>query len=527
MELSGDQIRQLREALQSAFPDRPKLKQLVLEELDRNLDEIVGSGNLTDIIAELIDFAVAEGRIVELVTAANRRNPGNPELRLFMESYGLSPVEDDNPNITFDIVPPSRLRQLTRKNLLVISISASLIIGLLRFLGIFQGLELKTYDRLMSLRLLDEGRDDRLLIIQITDDDLKAQIDRGEEGKGSLKEATLNRLLEKLEKASPRLIGLDVYRDFKAPLVSRLKGLKGAGDRVIPVVGVCKVPDTNKEGKIEAGGTPPPSEIASDKVGFVDFTSDGDRVIRRYVMTMDTLSNSNCSAEQSFSLVLARMYLELEKNSDRYQYKNPFQSGEHLKFGERSFPGIQSFTGGYQDVNVGGYQVLLNYRARGAISADEELCNREQIAKCVTAEDILNNLVKEEKIRDKIVLIGFTAYREGPEDYHQTPYGRMPGVLIHANMVSQVLSTAKDGRAQISVFPQGVEYLWIFSWLKVAIAVVGGLLVLVVICIGSLSWVSLWLPLTPSVLVFISAGASILCIMYLPFKSTANARTTT
>jgi tetratricopeptide (TPR) repeat protein len=97
MELSGTQKKQLREALQSAFPDRPKLKLFVCEELERNLDEIVGSGNLTDIISELIDCAVAEGQVVELVTAANRRNPGNSKLRLFTESCGLSPFEDSKP----------------------------------------------------------------------------------------------------------------------------------------------------------------------------------------------------------------------------------------------------------------------------------------------------------------------------------------------------------------------------------------------------------------------------------------------
>jgi tetratricopeptide (TPR) repeat protein len=94
MELSGDQIRQFRKALQSAFPDRPKLKQLVLEGLNRNLDEIVGDGNLTDSVSGLINDVIAEDRVVELVTAANRRNPGNLKLRSFVESCGLLPFKD-------------------------------------------------------------------------------------------------------------------------------------------------------------------------------------------------------------------------------------------------------------------------------------------------------------------------------------------------------------------------------------------------------------------------------------------------
>jgi Effector-associated domain 1/TIR domain len=91
LELSGNQIQQLREALQRAFPSRDKLKLLVNEEFNEKLDEIVGDGPLPTIVGELIDFAEAEGRLVELVRAAIRRNPGNPKLRLFGESVGLLP----------------------------------------------------------------------------------------------------------------------------------------------------------------------------------------------------------------------------------------------------------------------------------------------------------------------------------------------------------------------------------------------------------------------------------------------------
>jgi Effector-associated domain 1/TIR domain/CHAT domain len=93
MELNGNQVKQLREALQSAFPEKSRLKQLLREEMDMNLDEVVGNGNLTDIVADLITFAEAEGRMVELVTAATRRNSGNSKLRLFAESVGLLPSE--------------------------------------------------------------------------------------------------------------------------------------------------------------------------------------------------------------------------------------------------------------------------------------------------------------------------------------------------------------------------------------------------------------------------------------------------
>jgi hypothetical protein len=91
MELRGEQFKQLREALQRAYPGRSKLRLLLREELDVRLDEVVGGGNLEEIVTELVDWAEAKGRLPELVSAAIRRNPGNPRLRQFVESFGILP----------------------------------------------------------------------------------------------------------------------------------------------------------------------------------------------------------------------------------------------------------------------------------------------------------------------------------------------------------------------------------------------------------------------------------------------------
>lgn len=93
MKLRGEQIKQLREALQRAYPSAPKLKMLLREELDERLDEVVGGSNLTETVAELVDWAEAEGKLVALVSAAFRRNPGNPRLREFVESFGIVPSQ--------------------------------------------------------------------------------------------------------------------------------------------------------------------------------------------------------------------------------------------------------------------------------------------------------------------------------------------------------------------------------------------------------------------------------------------------
>lgn len=93
MELSGDQFKQLRISLQRAYPRKPELQLLLREEMNLRLSEIVGDGNLTDTVAELVDWAESKGKVPELVSSAIKRNPRNPYLVGFIESFGIMPVE--------------------------------------------------------------------------------------------------------------------------------------------------------------------------------------------------------------------------------------------------------------------------------------------------------------------------------------------------------------------------------------------------------------------------------------------------
>ncbi len=101
MELCGEQVEQLRVALQRAFPSRAKLKQLLREELDVRMDEETGGTNLTETVAELIDWAETQARLPELVSAAIRRNPGNIRLRSFVESFGIVPAETERLGVAY------------------------------------------------------------------------------------------------------------------------------------------------------------------------------------------------------------------------------------------------------------------------------------------------------------------------------------------------------------------------------------------------------------------------------------------
>ncbi|MBR8833332.1 MAG: CHASE2 domain-containing protein [Stigonema ocellatum SAG 48.90 = DSM 106950] len=77
---------------------------------------------------------------------------------------------------------------------LVISVIITGLIAVGRSLGLMQQWELSAFDSMMRMRP-DEGADERLLVITVTEADIQAQKQRQ---KSSLSDSTLQQLLEKL-----------------------------------------------------------------------------------------------------------------------------------------------------------------------------------------------------------------------------------------------------------------------------------------------------------------------------------------
>lgn len=67
--LSGSDRKQLREAIQSAYPDPDDLKLFVDEELGKNIATFTSSGKLRQVVSELIGEAIAKGFIDRLILA--------------------------------------------------------------------------------------------------------------------------------------------------------------------------------------------------------------------------------------------------------------------------------------------------------------------------------------------------------------------------------------------------------------------------------------------------------------------------
>lgn len=327
---------------------------------------------------------------------------------------------------------------------------SSLVIGA-RQLGIFQSWELQAFDQILRSRPSEEV-DPRILIVTVTEQDVQNQ-DSQERRSASLSDRALAQLMQKIHSFQPQVIGLDIYRDFPVEFKQpELKTYLQQSDRFIAI---CEVGEANGH-----PGIKPPPEVPKDRLSFSDIPVDGDLVIRRQLLGMSSNEQSACQSDTSFSLRVALTYL----GSQGIEFERTAQG--NLKIGSVVFPKLESNIGGYRNLDALGYQILLNYRSS------------ELVAKQVTLSSILSNSMDAELpnlVESRIVLIGTTA--PSFKDYFATPYsprsrsGGMPGIIVQAHMVSQILSAVLDGRPLLWWFPAWGEVVWIWGW-----SVVGGLI---------------------------------------------------
>ncbi|MGA7934148.1 MAG: adenylate/guanylate cyclase domain-containing protein [Kovacikia sp.] len=304
----------------------------------------------------------------------------------------------------------------------------------LRQMGWLQPLELAAYDQMMRLRT-DALPDPRLLIVAITEADIKAQ------KRWPLSDRTVTIALQRLQQYQPRVIGLDIYRDLPQEPGNRqlTKQLQQPNVQVI-----TKIHDE------EDLGVAPPPGVPENRIGFNDIPLDSDGVIRRGLLFADT----DTATLYSFSLRLAIAYLQKQGISPQAGLLNP----NNLRLGRAELVPLESDSGSYQTIDSAGYQILLNYRAR------------RNLAHQVSLTQVLNGEVDPTWIRNKIVLIGATA--RSAKDVFLTPYSAgeaqrdwsMPGVVIHAQLVSQILGAALDQQPLFWFWSDWIEVVWIAGW---------------------------------------------------------------
>lgn len=320
----------------------------------------------------------------------------------------------------------------------------------LRQTGILQPWELAAYDQMLRLRPARPA-DDRILVVEIT-----AQDNAARPG-GVITDADFANLLNTLQQHQPAVIGVDVLTEPSFPPGTAALHAQLQRPNVISIISL---------GNNAVERKAPPPYLPPSQLSFSDIPLDPDGIVRRSTL----VPFDPQFAYPSFARKVVESYLAADCPGavpqtpgvvcrDTRLVRSP--QGDFF-LGNVHLPRLYSSAGGYHALDDRGYQFLIDYRSARAPTLQ------------VTLGQLQRGEVNPDWIRHKIVLIGFSS----PilRDLFYTPFSatesghrQMPGVVVHAQMVSQLLSVGLDGQPLFWFLPAWGEGLWIIGW-----AIAGG-----------------------------------------------------
>ncbi|ELR96809.1 CHASE2 domain-containing protein [Gloeocapsa sp. PCC 73106] len=395
---------------------------------------------------------------------------------------------------------PDSLRVKPQYFIPITSLITTILLVIIRWSGGMQTWELKAFDHLLNKTQIQEI-DERILVIAADEQD----ISKNNYGY-PISDRIIANLLQKIIAHQPAAIGIDIFRDQPIPandsqgnelLLNTIKQHEN-------VIAICT-------GNNLSNSVAPP-EVTPEQIGYVDLyddeyltLGDSDRV-RRYLLTSTPnlfTQKSDCHTSYSFAWLLAYHYLQ-RQNIPIQTVKQDWQ------FGAKTLKRLEKRSGGYQHLDARGNQILIRYR------------NRKALAHQFAIRDVLteNSGFDPTWFKDRIVIIGIIA--PSVPDIHDTPYGEIPGLLIHAHVVSQLLSIAQenDQRFLIWWFPQWGEILWIATWTIASSTITlylpkisqkGASITILLILVYGSSYLIFraggWVPLIPGILAVILSGS--------------------
>jgi PAS domain S-box-containing protein len=330
--------------------------------------------------------------------------------------------------------------------------------------GALQLLETAVWDQWFRLRPLESG-ESRVVIVTIDEADISRL------GRWPMSDATLAKLLEKIRSQQPRAIGLDLYRNLPAePGHQELLNVFASTPNLI---GIQKTLSDAKGPAVN----PPPILPEHEQVAASDLVVDGDGKVRRHLLS---LRDGYGKTSMALGTKLALAYLEAQDIKPEPSGKD----GTLIKLGKAKFLPLEENEGGYVRADIGGYQILANFhRLQGGFPK-------------ISMTDVLEDRIPANLMQGRIVLIGTVAASLGDRFY--TPYTTdfrtaWAGVELHANLASQILSAALEGRQVLRGFPEPLEWVWVFFWSSVGAVLgwrvrpLGWAVVAIPIVIGSLA----------------------------------------
>jgi CHASE2 domain-containing sensor protein len=294
-------------------------------------------------------------------------------------------------------------------------------------------------DRLISMRPA-EKLEDRVVIVTIDENDLNQE--------SSISDQNLVKAINIIAAAQPTAIGVDIVRDGEiAP------ELQEAYRKHENVIGISKSspPDLLM----------PPLGLPVDRAGFGDYVPDVDSLVRRTQLASFTPGKTT---QYSFAFQLARLYLQqqgkkIQITPQRLELNGrsilPLEASDDLSIAESSgLPAEKSEHPQVAALPEDNFDVLVSYRQPYGVF------------RLVKLADILTK--KSLGLQGKVVILGYSASTK--HDFVNTSVfpasskkinGNILGVEYHSYVVSQLISTAIDGRSFIQPLPFWGDYLWI------------------------------------------------------------------
>jgi CHASE2 domain-containing sensor protein/DNA-binding NarL/FixJ family response regulator len=325
----------------------------------------------------------------------------------------------------------------SRRSLIVMP-TVALGISLVQTLGGFNLLEWEFRDLCFRINteLKQTQTEPNIVLVTIDEEDIKSV------GNWPIPDNILADLLTKIRDQKPSAVGMDLYRDLKVG--QGYSQLESVFKTMPNLIGVEKLTGDRVP--------PPPGLKAAGQVGLADLVLDGDRRVRRALLTAEDPKDSSTKpglATQVALKFLAARNIELEIVDEKAQkYKLGQTYYQQLKIGEA----------GYSEADLGGFQILLNWYG--------DLQHFQQ----VSMRDIRSGQVKPDLLRDRMVFIGSTG--TSTNDFFGTPFSQgilssnhpTPGVVIHANIAHQLVKGAIQKPTDRHGFTPIVLYAWIITW---------------------------------------------------------------
>lgn len=323
--------------------------------------------------------------------------------------------------------------------LLTIAPSVTATVMIAGMAGGFQLLEWATLDQFFRHRPLEKP-EQRITTITIDDRDIQ------ELGTWPLSDGTLAQIISILNQHHPRVIGLDLYRDL--PVAPGTEKWMEVIAQTPHLIGIKKA--------VGEAVAPPSALEENQQVALADLVVDADSKVRRaLIVSLD---------EEGQLLPTLGVRTSLDYlHGEEIELKTIDSDRRFYGLGQAEFRPLTSKNGSYRQADLEGYQIVLNYR--GTPDQFESLSMMK----------LLQGDFDPELIRDRLILIGSVAH--STNDFFHTPYSNrnqetsepMPGVFIHANIASLMLSAALDGRPLTSVLSLPLKGLWVLFWSAIGV----------------------------------------------------------